>query len=318
MWTEYMSTDGSAPVLDGAVGSMNTVLRAILVNGYGAKPAAGWAEPFATASNVAMFRPNGGLLRPYIQVNDAAVRAAPFNNGCECRIRPHELATGLLTVLTNPFPTGNGLIIRKSKDVNASPWIAYADDRTLIMFIQSGDYGVAWHGFYIGEYYSLKPTADSYNGIAIGRIVEQILATPTALPAQETLHTLSAVGAVTAGHFMPRSFTELAQSAVNVGKHGAGEHSVADMVGLMEWPNPVDGTTNLDNLRIHELITPNFTKRGRLRGMFHCLHPATAFNHLDTFEGTGANVGKSFRIIKPTPNWLGMFCIEKSNTVETN
>jgi predicted chitinase len=41
-WTEYMSTDAGAPVLDGNAGSMNTVLRAILVNGYGAKPAAGW------------------------------------------------------------------------------------------------------------------------------------------------------------------------------------------------------------------------------------------------------------------------------------
>jgi hypothetical protein len=315
---EYMSTDAGAPVLDGNIGTMNTVLRAILVNGYGAKAAAGWAEPFAANANVAMFRPNGGLLRPYFQVNDAAPRAAPFANASECRIRPHETASGLLAVLTNPFPTGNGLIIRKSKDLSVSPWIAYADDRTLIMFIQSGDYGVGWSGFYIGEYFSLKATPDAFNGIAIGRVTEQVAATPTALPSQETLHSFSAVGAVTAGHSVPRSFTEVAQSQVSVGKHGAGEHSAADMVGLMEWPNPVDGSTNLDNIRVHELITPNFAKRGRLRGMWHLLHPAQAFNHLDTFNGSGAQAGKSFRIIKPTPNFLGVYVVEKSNTWETN
>jgi hypothetical protein len=105
---------------------------------------------------------------------------------------------------------------------------------------------------------------------------------------------------------------------VNVGKHGAGEHSAADMVGLMEWPNPVDQSTNLDNIRVQELVTPNFVKRGRLRGLWHLLHPAQSFNHLDTFNGTGAQAGKSFRIIKPTPNFLGVYVVEKSNTVETN
>jgi hypothetical protein len=320
-WTEYMSTDGSAPVLDGNVGSMNTVLRAIGVNGYGAKPAAGWQEPFASVANVAGFKFPAGQLKAYFNVNDAAPRAAPFANGSECRIKPSEAASALSTQ-TGLFPTAaqaaNGLIIRKSKDASVSPWIAYADDRTLLMFIQSGDYGVAWHGFYIGEYYSLKPTADAYNGVAIGRITEQIAATPTPLPSQEVLHTFSAGGAVTAGHFIARSFTELAQSAVIVGKHGAGEHSAADMVGIMEWPNPVDGGTHLDNIRLHELITPTFTKRGRLRGLWHLLHPAQAFNHLDTFAGTGALAGKTFRVIKPTPNFLGVFVVESSPTVDTN
>jgi hypothetical protein len=320
-WNEYMSTDPSAPVLDGNAGSMITVLRAILVSGYGAKPAAGWVEPFAAVANVAGFKANSGQLKCYMNVNDSAPRAAPFNNGCECRIKPSEAASALSTQ-TGLFPTAaqaaNGLIIRKSKDASASPWIAYADDRTILMFIQSGDYGVGWHGFYVGEYYSLKPTADAFNGIAIGRVVEQIAATPTPLPSQEVLHTFSAVGAVTAGHFLARSFSELAQSAVNVGKHGAGEHSGSDMVGLIEWPNPVDAGTHLDNIRVQELITPTFAKRGRLRGLWHLLHPAQSFNHLDTFSGTGTLAGKSFRIIKPTPNFLGVFVVEKSNTVDTN
>jgi hypothetical protein len=322
-WIEYLSTDAGAAVLDGTVGSMNNVLRQCLVTGNATagKAAAGWSEPFAAAGNVANFRAGAGLLRPYMNVNDNAPRAAPFANACECRVKVSEAATALSTQ-TGLFPTAaqvpNGLIIRKSKNATASPWIVYADDRTMYMFIQSGDYGVAWHGLMVGEYFSLDSAPDAFNGLTIGRITEQIVGTPTALPSQEVLHTLTAVGAVTAGHYIARSFTELAQAAVNVGKHGAGEHSVADLVGLMEWPNPVDGGTHLDNVRVHELITPNFTKRGRLRGFYHLLHPAQTFNHLDTFQGTGSMVGKTFRVIKPTPNYLGVFIMEKSDTVEKN
>jgi hypothetical protein len=38
----YRSTDASAPVLTGQVGSLTALLDAVLVNGYGALSAAGW------------------------------------------------------------------------------------------------------------------------------------------------------------------------------------------------------------------------------------------------------------------------------------
>jgi hypothetical protein len=39
----YRSTDASAPVLTGQVGSLTALLDAVLVNGYGALTAAGWS-----------------------------------------------------------------------------------------------------------------------------------------------------------------------------------------------------------------------------------------------------------------------------------
>ena len=45
--TVYRSTDASAPVLTGVAGAMKAVLDACLVNGYGAKAAAGWSAPFS-------------------------------------------------------------------------------------------------------------------------------------------------------------------------------------------------------------------------------------------------------------------------------
>ena len=56
----YSSTDASAPVLTGQVGSLIAVLDACLVNGYGTKTAAGWTKPFADASNTAVYRSGSG------------------------------------------------------------------------------------------------------------------------------------------------------------------------------------------------------------------------------------------------------------------
>ena len=53
--TVYLSTDASAPTLDGNVGSLITVLDAVLVNGYGAKAAAGWTKAFS-GTNKAAYR----------------------------------------------------------------------------------------------------------------------------------------------------------------------------------------------------------------------------------------------------------------------
>ena len=45
-FTIYRSTDASPPVLNGTAGSLRALLLACLVDGYGAKAAAGWAETF--------------------------------------------------------------------------------------------------------------------------------------------------------------------------------------------------------------------------------------------------------------------------------
>jgi hypothetical protein len=38
--------------------------------------------------------------------------------------------------------------------------------------------------------------------------------------------------------------------------------------------------------------------RGRLRGMYHVCHPATAFADGDTFVGSGDYAGRTFLIVK--------------------
>ena len=319
--TVYKSTDGSAPVLNGQAGSLCTVLDAILVNGYGAKAAAGWAIEF-TGTNKRIYRPPTGALRARYRVQDDAPRAAPFNDGREARIRASEAASAIDTQ-TSLFPTTtqvtNGLAVRKSAtaDATARAWVCVADERTMYFFAKTGDY-TGYASFMMGEYYSDKSSSDALNGLVGGRVVEQIAATPIPLASQEPLGALAAVTAAVAGHYTPRDSTEVSASAVNVGKHGNAAHSAVGLVGLIQYPNYPDSGLYLSQVWLHE-PSPNATIRGRLRGFWHFLHPAgSPVNDLDTWAGAGAYAGKDFMAIKPTADGLGMFVIETSDTWETN
>jgi|SRR5882672_7515847 len=319
--TVYKSTDGSAPALNGNAGSLCTVLDAILVNGYGAKAPAGWAIPF-TGTNKRIYRAPSGALRGYYRVQDDAPRAAPFADAREARIKGSEAASAIDTQ-TNLFPTatqlGNGLFPRKSitADGTARPWVCVADARTMYFFAMTGDY-VGYAAFMMGEYYSLKSSADNFNGMVIGRNIEQIAATPTPLPAQEGLHVLSVLSVAGAGHYVPRSYQEAGASAVNLGKHGSGAHSLAGLFGLAQYPNPIDAGLYLAAVWLHEPSAVGIL-RGRLRGFWHFLHPVgSGVNDGDTWSGSGPLAGKSFIAIKPTADGLGMFVMETSDTWETN
>jgi hypothetical protein len=68
----YRSTDASAPVLTRQVGTTNALLKAICVNGYGAKSSLGWTLEYEdSGNNVCVFRTKLGT-RMYVQVNDNA------------------------------------------------------------------------------------------------------------------------------------------------------------------------------------------------------------------------------------------------------
>jgi hypothetical protein len=321
--TVYKSTDAGAPVLNGVAGSLVTVLDAVLVNGYGALPAAGWTKPYAGA-NKAAYQVNAvSASDMFLRVQDDAPNPT-LANAREARLRGHETMS-TIDVGLGLFPTAaqfaNGLFMRKSatNDATARPWIIVADPRTMYMFVKSGDYGAGYASFAFGEFYSLKPTADAYNCILIGRTIEQIAATPVPLANGENLNLLAAITTAVVGHYVPRTFSEFPQSAVQVGKHGNAAHSAASLTGLAAYPNPVDGGIYLSQVWVHEQITGVAIIRGRLRGFWHFLHPAGSnVNDGDTFAGSGPTAGKNFLIVKPAADGTSIFVIETSNTWETN
>lgn len=317
--TVYKSTDASAPVLNGVAGSLITVLDAVLVNGYGAKAAAGWTKPFSGANQAAYRTITSGTgIGIYLQVTDTAP-----NTPREARLRGFETMSSV-TVGLGAYPTTvqfpNGLLLRKSvsADATARPWIIIADGRTVYIFVLSGDYGVGYAALAFGEFFSLK-SGDAYRAFIIGKTVEQIAGTPTSLASNENLMLLSALTTTTVGHYVARSFSEAFQSAVLIGKHGNAAHSASNLEGVAVYPNPVDGGLYLANVWLHETVSSVSVLRGRLRGFWHYCHPpGTGPHDGDTWSGTGPLAGKTFIAITPAPDGSSTYVMETSDTWETN
>lgn len=317
-FTRYASTDANAPVIDGQNASIITWADAVLVNGYGAKAGAGWTKPFA-GTNQGAYRMGSGV-QHYLQLNDNSPNSSAV--GREARARGF-VDMSSVTAGTEPFPTtaqvtdANGPMIRKSAlaDATARAWKAFADDRSLYLFIKSGDF-TGYTAYHFGEYYSLKSN-DSYRSVCIGRNVSA--AAGPALDATDNLNLLGALSAVLAGHYTPRGWTNDLAGAVQIGKHGNSAHSASLLAGLAHYPNPQDDSLMLSQVWLHQDLGSLCTVLGRLRGFWHLLHPVGApINDGDTFSGSGPLAGKTFEVIKPVATGDGTYVIETSNTLETN
>lgn len=131
----YKSTDGNAPVLCGQRTSMVNVLRKILVDGYGDKPAAGWTMPFINGTGTrACFRNNG--IGFFLQIDQESVAAAN-----QIIAAAYEMMTSD-SAGSNQFgiTSAGGLTSYISSDVSttARPWICIANDKYFYFFNYHG------------------------------------------------------------------------------------------------------------------------------------------------------------------------------------
>lgn len=286
----------------------------------------GWTQAF-TGANLADYQQGGGN-QMYMSIDDNGPGAGGAK---EARIRGYEAMSALATG-TGAFPTAvqktTGLFIRKSVSADGTdrPWYVLADDRTVYVFVATGD-GAAgrYFGFMFGDMFSLVAN-DSYRTILIARTAEN---SGSAAQGTENLLYLACpiVGAtglifpstVLDGHYMARAYTGVG-AAVQVNKHGdifKAQSGTIGGGGLITLPNPPDGGFYLSPLWVGaENAQPIL--RGRMRGMYQFLHPITALTDGDVFSGAGALAGKSFIVIKFTADAGGLYVMETSDTWETN
>ncbi len=337
--TLYRSTDTSAPTLSGTSGDLLTVLDKCLITGYGSKTNAGWSYTtgFTNPSgNVAMFKQGAGSNGYSFRINDSGARvgttdeAAGTLSGKESRIRGYE-APNLLTDPTgaaNPFPliadSANGWFIRKSLTADATTrnWVVLADARTCHVFIQTTDVSAAnWFGWSMGEYYSYK-SADAGRTYLWARSAEN-----SGTVGNDILDTLAEnVGTTPAGSINGRSIARSVNQAVGgislatISLLGEGACHVTNTVGLgvLNYTNSSDNKLYLAPIRIAQNTAANLGDfRGRIRGLWDFCHPIASAADGDTFSGTGDLAGKSFLVLKQTPNG-GLWVLETSNTWDTN
>lgn len=166
--TYYRHDDASAPTLDGTAGSLIALLDAILVNGYGSKPAAGWTKPF-TGTNKAVFRNNSvagsGTYFRLEDSNDAFGTATFAVAEILAFVTMSDVDTGTgqwptPANITNDVQQRKNIIKSTSKDATARPWIALATDRSIILSIGHASSNSARRGYvyFFGDYNSIVPS----------------------------------------------------------------------------------------------------------------------------------------------------------------
>ena len=304
----YRSTDASAPVLSGAAGALATVLDAVLVNGYGAKAAAGWAIEFTGANKRAYRAASGNRLR--LRVDDSGTSNA--------RVVGYESMTDVDTG-TGDFPTAaqiaGGLYWMKSTltDGTARAWVILATGTMFYMFVNTAGAaaGVGWstNANSFGDFTSYKPS-DTYGT----RIIGNIGATTTTGNANGTKCFGAATASTIAGTYVARANNHVGGS-IAVGQAVSGiltgvvsYYSNAQSIGSdMDWaasthtykaptyPNAADGGFFLGKLYVTEA---GVSIRGYLPGVWApAIGPGSPPALGDTWSGSGDFAGKTFELM---------------------
>lgn len=215
--TVYKSTDGSAPVLTGQVGSLVALLDAILVNGYGAKASQGWSKPY-TGTNAAVFRMPAGTNRRYLRVDD---NSPPGGTARVAAVRGYEAMTAL-SVGSGAFPTelqlANSVSIAKSltADATTRAWLAIGDGRFFYLFTQISAVAIDWYPFAFGDFTRDK-LDDQYNTLLMGNQTVSVDTTANNLNSVAFGSVDSSFNSVQLYHYMPRSWNQIG-GAVPFGK----------------------------------------------------------------------------------------------------
>lgn len=334
-FTIYRSSDAGAPVLTGASGSLLALLDACLVNGYGAKPAAGWSKAFSGV-NKAAYRMGGGA-RMYLWLDDAP--------GTYANARGYQSMSDVDTG-TGQFPTTaqaafSCLIKSNTADTTARTWLLFADHRTLYLFVLTGNTTstIVHTPFAFGEFDSFVP-ADPYN----------VMIAP-AFSAATSNTSFNAAMLGNCGYHYGGSWSSSADlfaagSVAGVPSSAAVQFCLASGLGQcystdarkpayghIAYPNGAEGGLYVSRKLLIEYAGVNsgaynctFHVRGLLRGLWVPLHFWSTFNHGDVFSGAGPESARSFEIIRPihctgaNPTYngtytLGVLALESSATL---
>lgn len=300
----YTSADASAPVLTGAAGTLNALLYACLVTGYGTKAALGWVRSYNDAvNNVSVFRQASGP-QHYVRVNDNGPGVGTFK---EARVVGYESMSDVNTG-TNPFPTAaqmaNGAFVRKSAtaDATARPWILVGTGKVFYLFMYA-DSATAATGFGFGSAYSIVPT-DGYATFLAARDTEN-----SAAATADKLHAFSSVvGTPVTGNYMARTYTGIGTS-VAMSKWGdafQAPQAYAGASGGITYPSPADGSLVINPIS----FATGGIYRGVLPGLWNIMHLAPLVDG-DTLDGVGGLASRSFRAVSLG---VGQLLIETSTS----
>ncbi len=313
-YTVYTSSDGSAPVLTGETGKLNALLKAVLVDGYGSKAAAGWTMPFNTGTAVCVFKNGTGSTASYYRVRDDGPNVTSTFK--EAWVRGYLVKADVNDVLdglnTGQFPTAaqltNGAVIRKSAaaDSTARTWTIYANSRCAILLIYSGDSAGIALIHYFGDFYDVAN-----------------LATRACVACRNTENsatlTLGLASFSTAAIYLAQSYTGAGTgTAAGVGPITTFNQQIAHGTDNRPFPNAPNGGRYLSRLGVSDSgdFRGNTAQyRGNMSGVWYPTAGQAVYADGNTISGTGSLGAYSWTLHKVGN---GVFAIETSDTLEVN
>jgi hypothetical protein len=173
--TIYRSTDASAPQMTSAAGSLITVLDAVLVDGYGAKPAAGWTKEVVdsgTKKVTYLQAAKAGAARKRLYIDDNVATGMAKAWACT------SCTTSASPVFTEEFWSNSdstqGAIHKADQDTHATDaaWIIVANSRSLLIATTRAAWSTGWVWTFIGDLVTPYPT-DYGNFCVAGRTTSQ-------------------------------------------------------------------------------------------------------------------------------------------------
>lgn len=311
--TVYRYDDSSAPGLSASPGSLIALLDACLVNGYGAKSAAGWTKPY-NGTNLAAYKQGAGSNNMYLRV-DNSVSAVSYS-----RVLGYETMSDVNTGV-NGFPTnvqvpgGLCLHVSSTTDATARPWVLIADSKRFYIWVGynlttvQGPSGSTTYQqtHFFGDLVSYKP-GDTYHCAIVANHATNPLTGYFS-------GTVSNITTGQTGHFIARPASQVGGS-LNIGKFsdvtaGYGS-SVMGATDRTAYPDPVTGGIRLGRVFCNNGATPS--TRGHFPGWWAPFN-ALPGNPGDTFSGAGDLTGRTFILLDSGSSYnRARIALETSNT----
>lgn len=268
----YRSTDSSAPVLTGQASSLIDLLDACLVNGYGAKTAAGWTKPY-TGTNKAAFRNSvaAGGTGMYLRVLDNGSGTGGAREALvRCYLTMSDVDTGTIETPT-VAQLAASIVWRKSNsaDSTARAWVLVADELT--MYLTTDD-GYAPALMAAGDIVSYVP-GDAYGYFIAGRS-SQAGASSYGTGRGLVLRSVSWATPTASGLYLARGFAgsgyPVAAAVPTLASTSTSAGQVIGGGGSSQIAAPAPGTA-LD-MWIPAWVQSEGTVRGHFPGLFVPLH----------------------------------------------
>ena len=333
-FTYYTSADVGAPQLTENAGTMLTVLDAVLVNGYGAKAAAGWSIAY-TDTNKRVYQQGANSSGCYYRIDDSAAA------GTSSRVWAAETMLDIDTAASGRFPTelqvaGGLYAYRASAGAGNRAWAVLADSQTCHFMWLPADPTLNVHMLLFGDYLSAVPNMP-YRGMLIAARTANSLSNPAFWSGNAVANAgptfggwvspTTAHSSTYADSYLQRGLDGVS-TAVTV-THPAPQTTAQSFAINRLWRLPAPIDCHCQIWPIPQFTSNRFTwcrtspgqplLPGSFAGCTFILNDATTLNAGATFSGSGLFAGREFLVFS---HYIGTnavgFAGETSATVESN